>query len=441
MSRPLRPSLASAMGSQKILTWLLLAAALIVTGCGKRGNPLPPLQRIPVAPTDFAVSRVDHDVYISLTVPVKNIDDVSPADISRVELYAVTALEPPPSTLEADELRKRALLVGTEIVRKPVPPPPPVKEGLPPLPMPPPAPGVDQGTPVVKRERLTDALRVPVTWDEERERPVNRLPEPEVPRPLWAPADASPLRYYFAVAVNSSGRYGPATGFVPAPLGSTSSAPPQPDVVVEENAMTLRWTHPADARGVVEPTPPDLLPSRPVIPGPSPTMYDVYEVSKEPASEGSGIEVPTALTPAPINGLEFTKSDITLGVERCFVVRPVDFVSGIHVRGPASSMGCAAFADTFPPSPPGQLDAVAIQGVISLIWEPSQAADLAGYLLLRGEAGADVLAVLTADPIAPTTYRDETVRPGVRYVYAVVAVDKAGNRSEESNRVEETARP
>ena len=38
-----------------------------------------------------------------------------------------------------------------------------------------------------------------------------------------------------------------------------------------------------------------------------------------------------------------------------------------------------------------------------------------------------------------TTYRDETVKPGVRYIYAVVAVDKAGNRSAESNRVEETA--
>ena len=35
---------------------------------------------------------------------------------------------------------------------------------------------------------------------------------------------------------------------------------------------------------------------------------------------------------------------------------------------------------------------------------------------------------------------DDTVRPASRYTYAVVAVDKAGNRSAESNRVEETAR-
>jgi fibronectin type 3 domain-containing protein len=44
------------------------------------------------------------------------------------------------------------------------------------------------------------------------------------------------------------------------------------------------------------------------------------------------------------------------------------------------------------------------------------------------------------EPVAAATYRDETVKPGTRYVYAVVAVDRAGNRSQESNRMEETAR-
>ena len=40
-----------------------------------------------------------------------------------------------------------------------------------------------------------------------------------------------------------------------------------------------------------------------------------------------------------------------------------------------------------------------------------------------------------------TSYRDESVQPGTRYVYAVVAVDRAvpQNVSPQSNRVEETA--
>jgi hypothetical protein len=49
---------------------------------------------------------------------------------------------------------------------------------------------------------------------------------------------------------------------------------------------------------------------------------------------------------------------------------------------------------------------------------------------------------LTREPIKETTYRDTTARRGVRYVYAVVAVDRSTppNRSAESNHVEETAR-
>jgi len=50
--------------------------------------------------------------------------------------------------------------------------------------------------------------------------------------------------------------------------------------------------------------------------------------------------------------------------------------------------------------------------------------------------------LLTPEPIKETRYQDRTARPGVTYVYAIVAVDRATppNRSAESNRVQETAR-
>ncbi len=54
--------------------------------------------------------------------------------------------------------------------------------------------------------------------------------------------------------------------------------------------------------------------------------------------------------------------------------------------------------------------------------------------------GSATLTPLNPAPVAVTTFRDDTARAGVRYVYAIVAVDKAGNRSPESNRVEETGR-
>jgi len=64
--------------------------------------------------------------------------------------------------------------------------------------------------------------------------------------------------------------------------------------------------------------------------------------------------------------------------------------------------------------------------------------------VLRAVAGASVadsdFAVLTPEPIKETTFRDTTVKAGVRYVYVVVAVDNAKNRSKPSARVEESAR-
>ena len=77
-----------------------------------------------------------------------------------------------------------------------------------------------------------------------------------------------------------------------------------------------------------------------------------------------------------------------------------------------------------------------------LIWEASTEPDLAGYLVLRGEAPGETLQPLTPEVIQETTYRDTAVTAGVSYVYAVVAVDTATspNTSAPSNRVQETPR-
>jgi hypothetical protein len=298
---------------------------------------------------------------------------------------------------------------------------------------------VDQGTPVVFRERLTPESQIPAALPEARTGTRTQAAASDAPRALIAPPSGAGLqRHYFAVAVSRNGRYGPHTAAVPAPLGAPSGPPSKPVISVAEDSMTLRWTPPVDARGVAAAADPAWLPSRSLVESPPPTTYDVYEVPREPGNESPVVPVP--LTPEPIGATELTQSGITLGRERCFVVRAVDVIDGVHVRGPASPMECASFADTFAPDGPSELVAVAVAGGINLIWEPSPSSDVAGYLVLRGEAGSDTLTPLSEKPVTTPSYRDEAVTSGTRYVYAVVAVDRAGNRSAESNRVEETAR-
>ncbi len=84
---------------------------------------------------------------------------------------------------------------------------------------------------------------------------------------------------------------------------------------------------------------------------------------------------------------------------------------------------------------------------IDLSWSPGVEADLAGYNVYRrglgtGESGADsgseVWRRLNAATIAVPGYEDTDVRPGVRYVYRVTAVDTDGNESSPGTEVQET---
>ena len=69
--------------------------AVLAIGCGKKGPPLAPFVRIPAPIDSLTVSRLGHDVYVTLTVPSKDVDAVIPAHISRVEIYGYTGRKPP----------------------------------------------------------------------------------------------------------------------------------------------------------------------------------------------------------------------------------------------------------------------------------------------------------------------------------------------------------
>jgi hypothetical protein len=422
-------------------------AAATIAACGKRGAPLPPVARMPAQVGDLSAARIGDDVYVRFTVPVSNVDGAKPADVARVEVYAITADREPGAQDDAEDIRERSTLVATEPVRRPLPPPLPVKPGEPEPPPPPLEPGVDQGAVVVVREQLTPEMRKPVALPPRDDR--DRRDQVDAPPgPLIAPAESNePKRYYYAVGVSPRGRYGPAQPYLPVPLGDTSSAPGAPTLSYDESTLTIKWTPPKDARGSQSPSYPDVIPSKSIVPQSEPTMYDVYEVPRVPevpqvpeVPKAPALEVPKPLNPGPVGELQITEPITALGVERCFFVRSVDIVGGYHVRGPASATTCIELKDTFAPAAPASLRAVASGGAINLIWDPSSASDLAGYLVLRAEAPGATLTPLTKEPLDKTVYVDSDVRAGVTYTYAVVAVDKAGNRSAESNRVEETAR-
>jgi hypothetical protein len=437
---------------------VLLAVIVATVACGKKGPPLAPFVRVPAAVSGVTAQRIGSDVYLSFPVPTANADGQEPADIAALEVFAVTATRPP-ATADHRDLATR---IATLPVRPIVPDAPVPANGSPPLPLP---PGVDRGGPAVVRETLTPETRVPVELPDEGARAV---PEPAVDEdappfgPLVAPAPAQlPRRHYFVVGVSPRGRRSDPSAPLSVPLETGSSAPGAPKVEYTATQMTLTWAPSPDARASVFLAPPPVKPpdnqspanvtpaAPPLAPLPArslgftteATTYHVFEVPPAvPAEDPAAIVVPKPLTPQPLAVTEHVITGVTFGVERCFTIRPVDQIGGMPVLGPASPPTCLTPQDTFPPAAPRSLAVIAGAGVINVIWDANTEADLAGYHVLRAPAPGDTLQAITTEPVAATTFRDESVQPGTRYVYAVVAVDRAGNRSAESNRVEETAR-
>jgi predicted small lipoprotein YifL len=361
---------------------LVLLVALLAIGCGRKGPPLPPLVKIPVAPADLTAERRGDTVNLSFTVPSTNTDNTRPANVARVDVYAITGS----TSVSDDELLKQGTMVASVDVKAPRDPnqtiePDDPEDAVEPLE----GSGLDQGA-------------------------VARVGEKLMPS-----AAAAESRTYVGVGITTKGRQGPMSKRVAVPLGPAPPAPTSLRVTYTESSIAITWG------------PPPATSTDGAAPAIS---YHVYEVS------ASG---DTQLTKTPIAETSYADARIAWGAMRCYAVRAVVTVESLTVQSEETMPGCVTLVDTFPPAAPTGLNAVSSEGAISLIWDSSPEADVAGYIVLRGTAPGDMLVAVTSSPLRETTFRD-MVQAGIRYVYAVQAVDKAGNVGAASNRVEEAAR-
>jgi hypothetical protein len=150
-------------------------------------------------------------------------------------------------------------------------------------------------------------------------------------------------------------------------------------------------------------------------------------------------DAPVRLSKTPLGDPTFTDPRVVFGEERCYAVRAVEILNDLEIESDAAPAVCETLRDTFPPSAPANLQSSPQEGAVTLIWDPNTDKDLDGYIVLRGTSAATLEPITTA-PIQVTQYRDEHLEVGVRFVYAVKAVDKSGNVSSASNTVEEAAR-
>ena len=359
-----------------VLLWCLL----ISSGCGKKGPPLPPLLRLPAAPQDLVATRQGARVSLRFRVPAGNTDGGTPADVTRVEVYALTGV----STLTPDDLIRRGVRVGSVAVNPPKEPDVPEDADAPSgdIPRETPVNGVDQGA----AAGVTETIEI-------------------------VDGRSSELRSYIAFGINKRGRRGAFSTRALVPMSEAPAPPPPPTLTYDEVSVAVSWSE-APAAGSAEPI-----------------GYLVYAVGA----------TDVRLTEAPVQALRVVEPRIEWHVERCYVVRTVATVESLTIESESSAPACVTPEDTFPPSAPSGLNTVPETGAVNLIWSPNEEPDLAGYFVLRAIAPATTPVALNAVALQDTTFRD-TVPSGSRVTYAIQAVDKAGNVSAASARADETAR-
>jgi chitodextrinase len=215
-------------------------------------------------------------------------------------------------------------------------------------------------------------------------------------RSFLEPALAPAIEHCFSVrafdlAGNRSPPAGPACVTIPdtSPPSVPAKLTAKPD---GERQVTLAWEASSDDVGVAR--------------------YDVVRTGAEEAS-GQAVE--------RIDGRAARDEGLTAATRYCYTVRACDAAGNCSPRSPQA---CATTPDLTPPTVPGA-PAAAARGdrEIHVRWGASEDnVGVAGYDVSR-DGQAHVRGA------KDTSLRDAELHPGVRYCYAVRAVDAAGNRS------------
>ena len=237
-----------------------------------------------------------------------------------------------------------------------------------------------------------------------------------------------PTRLRYAIRyVNSAGQRAAYSNFF---LMEPAAKVAEPPTVIKtgneysETAITITWVAPT--KNIDGSTPVNLL------------GYNVYRTNpSQPEAE------PKPLNPEPVTGTQYPDKKFKFGEKYVYFVRSVSLgTEGKQVESVDSNSLPLTQDDKYKPAPPEGLQLGIAPGKLSLFWAANSEPDLAGYIVFRSmdaNLPQDKWTRLTKTLYTKTTFTDENVETGKTYYYYVKAVDNAGNISDASKIVSETA--
>jgi hypothetical protein len=154
---------------------------------------------------------------------------------------------------------------------------------------------------------------------------------------------------------------------------------------------------------------------------------ELYNVYRRPAAQAGEPRVPLNLV--PIAERSYVDTSFRYGETYSYSVRALRAPPPPLRESAPGGEAEVRPLDVYPPKAPTGLAATVEGPVIKLYWFPNGEADLRGYRVYRRE-GAGEFELVGEAGAAETSFADATARKGVRYDYAVTAVDGAGPPNE-----------
>jgi hypothetical protein len=359
----------------------------IGAGCGKKGDPSPPLPRGPNAIKDLTVEQEGGDAVLTFSYPDRLLNGQPLTDLEAVEIFRLAGATP----AMAGPRPAAARGGGSGSLDR--------------------APGGAARRAAVRGRMAEESFYRQAV-------PVAKLTVAELARrtrgativyrdallPLLGKSASPPPLGYAVVSVRRTGDRSPLSNIT---LVTPDIPPGPPEILAvtpEEGRVCLEWLPPEK----------DMAGRAAAIGG--------YKVYRRALAED---EYDAPLTPAPWSGTCYTDTTAPYGGPIVYTVRAT-LPGKPSIEGlPAVEAGLD-YRDIYPPPAPRRLDALSEGKLVRLFWDPVGVADLGGYIVFRAEGDAAPQR-LTPQPNTDSFFTDEAVKPRVRYRYTVRAIDTAGN--------------
>jgi hypothetical protein len=340
-----------------------LAGALVpAVACGKKGPPQAPLRRAPDLVRDVGLQQRGAHVVLTGRLPDRTQDGLPAQPIREVRIFRMQGNPVPPGfPLTSRAARRTAIRTFTRQAKR---------------------------VAVLTGDDLARAVVVGRLGFED----TDPLPEP--------PSQKGEEVTYAVTAVDAEGRSSPLSEFaviriVPPPL-----PPANLRAEYTEKRIRLLWEPPA------------------VTGSGDGLRYHVYR------RDESAESLPARRNDKPLAQPFFDEEQFLFGGRYVYVVRTVAGEEGGAESEDSLPLQVQP-VDVYPPAAPTGLAVSAEGGAMRVYWFPNGEPDLGGYRILRSESETGGFEpVGTAGP-SETSFTDASVRPGVKYYYALTAVDRA----------------